>query len=364
MLANLNSNQLEYLTTTNRDHRLDLLIEPASDPTSGLTPAGFETADACRGEDRRRARGLRGVRPKRGVGLPDGDAAGLADLLDSIADPSRTKPLQPCLASAVSMRGRRVGVLGAVLELVGDHPELETAWVTATHPTLRFDHRENWSEVVGKARKRFEEHLEACDAMTAPGFLIAHLAGHFDPRVERFRLQFRGIAGGDKLARLRELKNRIQSNERPSSDLRLASYPIGNLPRQIAGIMPSFLTELVISPDDKVTDIQRMSEPYHSIYLMWLSQRSLAELWVASGVFYLNGRLAISVCGETGVARTAPAPAIQQGPASARRHHQRSKKRNNISPSPEIADPAGATNNRSGNNAMVPASSSSRSNYR
>jgi hypothetical protein len=193
---------------------------------------------------------------------------------------------------------------------------------------------------------------------------MAHLTGHFDPRVGRFRLQFRGIAGGDKLTRIQEPRNRTQDNERPPCDLRFATHPIWNLPRQIAGIMPSFLAELVISPDGKITGIQRLSEPYHSIYLIWLSQRSLADLWVASGVFYLNGRLALSVCGELGVARTAPAPAIQQGPASARRHHQRAKKRDNISPSPDITDPARATNNRSGNNAMVPASRSSWSNDR
>src|SRR6266508_1198064 len=101
MLANLNSSQLEYLTTTSRDHRLDVLIEPTADPTNGVTPVGFETADACRGEDRLRARALRALKPKLRAGVPDGDAAGLADLLDSIADPSRTQPLRPCLASAV-----------------------------------------------------------------------------------------------------------------------------------------------------------------------------------------------------------------------------------------------------------------------
>jgi len=68
------------------------------------------------------------------------------------------------------------------------------------------------------------------------------------------------------------------------------------LPRQISGIMPNFLPEVVVSSGNKGTAIQRMSEPYHSIYLIWLSQRALADLWVASGLFYLNGRLAISEC--------------------------------------------------------------------
>jgi hypothetical protein len=296
MLANLTSNQLEFLTTTNQDRRLDVLLEPAGDPTIGLAQVGFETTDACLAEDRIRARAIRALKPKLRAAIPNCDAAGLADRLETIADPSRTKPLPQCLASAGYLRGRRIGVLGAILELVAEHPELDIAWISTTSLALRFDHRENWSEVIGKARKTVQHQMEVSGAMTAPGFLITYLTGYLDQRIGRFRLQFRGIAGGEKLKCIREPNTLTHNAERPQSGLKFTPHRIWDLPRQISGIMPNFLPEVVVSSGNKGTAIQRMSEPYHSIYLIWLSQRALADLWVASGLFYLNGRLAISEC--------------------------------------------------------------------
>jgi hypothetical protein len=59
MLANLTSNQLEFLTTINQDRRLDVLLKPAGDLVIGSAQIGFETIDACLAEDRNRARALR-----------------------------------------------------------------------------------------------------------------------------------------------------------------------------------------------------------------------------------------------------------------------------------------------------------------
>jgi len=271
MLANLTSNQLEFLTTTNQDRRLDVLLEPAGDPTIGLAQVGFETADACLAEDRNRARALRGLKPKLQASIPGCDAAGLASRLDTIADPRRTIPSPPCLASAVYMRGRRLGLLGAVLELVAENPELDVAWITAHYPSLRFDQTENWSKVVSEANTRLDRELEVSGATAAAGFVIAFLTGHFDPRTEKFHLQYRGLAAGDKLKSRRKPSPVVPGN-RPHRGMTISVHQISNLSLQISRMLPSFVRERVPSPAGTTTTEKRMREPHHTIYLAWLAQ--------------------------------------------------------------------------------------------
>ena len=301
MFANLTANQLGFLTTTNRDRRLEILLEPSGDPATGLRQAGFETVDACLAEDRIRADGLRKLKSK--PWAVDCNLTELANLLDAIADRDRSGPMQPCLASAIYMRHRRIGILGAILELATAHPEIQMAWITTRDPTLCFHPTHTWSGVLGEARRRLSRQMEICGATTAPGFLMAYLTGYLRPHSGRFQLEFRGIAGGDKLKYLYTPNPATQSHERPYTDLKVNVHHIADLPRQLVGVMPNFLPELKLSRAGGVAGTKRMSEPGHSIYLTWLNRYNLADMWVMSGVVYQRRRLAISRCYEKPVTR-------------------------------------------------------------
>jgi hypothetical protein len=101
-----------------------------ADEHIGLNPPGFKTIDACRTEDRNRDRALRALAETRWSGTRRkaarsqkcgallGDPLELATLLETIADPTLPPPIRGCMASALYMRHRRIGVLGAIYQLV------------------------------------------------------------------------------------------------------------------------------------------------------------------------------------------------------------------------------------------------------
>jgi hypothetical protein len=80
----------------------------------------------------------------------------------------------------------------------------------------------------------------------------------------------------------------------PYSDTIFRRYEIKDPPHQIAGMMPNFFVEPILSPRGNLVGTRRMDEPYHSIYLLWLSRYSLADMWVVSGASYLPGRFALT----------------------------------------------------------------------
>src|SRR5205823_12432700 len=132
--------------------------------------------------------------------------------------------------------------------------------------------------IVAEARTRLHRHLQATRASSMTGFLIAFLDGQWIPEHERFHLEYRGLVLGDKLEALRQPLR----NTRPNADggLNLTTHPIADLQREIPKMMPSDLRERVTPATSKSPNVNRMREPYHSMYLMWLARRRLADLIV------------------------------------------------------------------------------------
>ncbi len=324
MLTKLTTAELEFLGTRNQDRRLDLLVRPSRDATTGVALASFESIEACQAEDRYWAAALSEFDCSALPSVPECEAGELAALLDSIADPNRTTPTQSCLASSLYLRDRRIGILGATLDLVHAHPELDCAWVSAHHPCLCFDQHENWSGVIGEARTRLHRQLEVSGATTAPGFLIGFLNGNFDPRTEKFRLEYRGIAAGDKLKSLRQPQP-VVPNRRPLRGMRIDVHEITDLPMQISRMLPHSARERVPSVIDGGVPAKRMRQPYHTIYLIWLAGYRLADLTVIDGAFYWNGGLRMRECYEEAAFQPphaavptlfAPVPKAQRVPRS------------------------------------------------
>jgi hypothetical protein len=156
MTFSLTSEQLEFLGPRLRQDKVEVR---------------FESVEACQHEDRRRAAALREI--DEGLlstflgdnddeWLFERDSDELATLLDQIAAPNRRLPAPPCLASSLYLRDRRIGVFGAVLELLAAHPELDRAWFTGRHPTLSFRANGRGSQVIAEAQSRLQHHLKLC----------------------------------------------------------------------------------------------------------------------------------------------------------------------------------------------------------
>src|SRR4051812_14933985 len=171
MLEALTVNQLGFVTPKNDKHRLDMLLQAGRNPAASLTPGVFETLCACAIEDERRARALIKLKASVLKSISGADAATHSGLLEIFVAHVRhhadlcwlmersSKPAfqlpRPSLASATYMRDRRLGILGAILDLIADSANLEVAWITATDPSFCFDQKRNWSEIVATARERF-----------------------------------------------------------------------------------------------------------------------------------------------------------------------------------------------------------------
>ena len=294
--ATITTEQLDFLYPSRSDSRLETILRTTRDPMTGEFKDGFESIDACSIEDQNRACALRGLPRKLWPNIPSCDPQRLAGLLETIIDVRRSKPAPSCLASATYVRSRRIGVLGSILDLVRNSPEPDIAWLTAGDYNSRFDPKASWPSAIPGARMRFEHQLERSGALTAPGFLIAYLHGYFLPDVKAFQLQYRGIVGGQKLKCIREWGKLRRNGEVAPSQIKIAIHVVRDLVQQISGMMHNFLPAIERTATGDISSFKRMTEPYDSVYLIWLSQHSLADMLILNGAFYLDGRLVLAEC--------------------------------------------------------------------
>ncbi len=309
MAGSLTTEQLEFLGPRHPQHQAWVR---------------FETVEACQHEDKSRAAALRefdegllssAFGDNEDEWLFESSADELATLLENIADPDRKLPAPPCLASSVYMRNRRIGVLGATLELVAAHPDLDRAWFTARHPALQFraDGRGSWA--TAEALTRLHEQLQVLGVSSATGFLITFLHGHLDPEREQFHLEYRGLVLGDKLEALRQPAH--HTSLRPARRGLVTIHPITDLRQQLTRMMPNYLRERQAAALGNSPTINRMREPYHSMYLMWLARRRLADLIVVDGAFYWDGGLKLRECYAGNQAGALGSSALSNRPQSA-----------------------------------------------
>jgi hypothetical protein len=267
--------EFETLTVPGDQWRLDLLAD-ASRTTTNQKPFGFETMEACWAEDDRRAISLNLFPRELCEGIDGCNPAGTARLL---ADGMVHKWIQRCSASAAYMRDRRIALLGSVLKLTEDNPQRQIAFITVSHPAWYFNLRHNWS-YPRRLSEDFCDLLEGGNVLSASGFLVAVLSGRYDPAAQNIQLILRGICAGDKLSRFIDMETDCETVPRMFNwDV----HEIVHLPRQIRSMMPNRITELPERWKGR-KQIQRMREPYHSIYLMWLARSPFAQLVLSDGV--------------------------------------------------------------------------------
>jgi len=304
-MAYLSTAELEFVGPRDYIQRRGSALQPEARSQNELSPH-FETVEVCQREDRRRAAALRefdeGV-VSSSFGDNDDDwlfersADELATLLDQIADPDRTIPAPPCLASSVYLRGRQIGVFGAALEPLAAHPELDRAWFSGSHPALSFRANGRGVRVIAEARSRLHDHLQLSGTSSAPGFLLAFLNGHLIPELEQFHLHYRGLVLGDKLTALRQPSRPTPASPSPARQgLAIAIHPIADMGQQLTRVMPWYLRERSTAVPANAATLVRMREPYHSMYLLWLAKRDLADLLVVDGAFYWYGGLELRQC--------------------------------------------------------------------
>jgi len=292
--------QLEFLSSAR--FQPDKIVDLARNPSTGEIERSFESSEVCQAEDRQRASALRQMlvsaprrkgrshaakRPR----LP-GDPLTVANTLESIGDAGIRTPTPSCLASAVYMRYRRIGVLGAILDLLAEHPRLDAAWVSCDSTSFRFDQNKGWSEVAKLARDHLEHKLSVTGVYHAHGLLIGFFRGYYAPHLDQFQLRYGGMVAGAKVSCIQKVHARKTTSKSEGKDVYIRLHPLRDMRQRISGLLPNFLPQL--APSSK--GFSRMQEPAHTLYLLWLAQHRLADLSAIHGVFYWDGRLKIAEC--------------------------------------------------------------------
>ena len=274
-LQQLSSYEFQTLAIPGDAWRLDLLAE-ASKTESDRKPFSFESEQACWAEDDRRATALRLFPRDLYQGLADCNPTATADLL---AEGTVHKWLRPCAASAAYMRDRRLAFLGSILKLLDDHPQRDLAFVTITHPAWYFNLRYHWEYPSGVVEDVFD-FLEKGRVADADGLLIGVLTGRYCPAARNIQLVMRAICAGHKSKQFEKMD---PDDETVPRMFEWEFHHVVNLRAQLSAIMPNRIIEL---PEfwKGQKQVQRMRQPYHSIYLMWLARSSFARLIITDGV--------------------------------------------------------------------------------
>ncbi len=176
--------------------------EPGSEPT---LPPGFETEKAAREEDRTRTEGLRRARPLPGrttwlnIGprlhllerlpfpsqFPPRDPADFDRVqarLTLAGLPGSADPMSSSLASAVSMRTIRQGVIGAMLAAFKDLPDEALATATVINQRWVYSPATLNGVTAAGVKARFRADLNRIGLTKLPDPFIAILHGEFEPR--------------------------------------------------------------------------------------------------------------------------------------------------------------------------------------
>jgi hypothetical protein len=111
----------------------------------------------------------------------------------------------------------------------------------------------------------------------------------FRTSVDKFALRYRGIVAGEKLQHIRQSSGQHADKQEPTV---LKTYPVNDLARQLLTVMPTFLDDRTVHTAGALSAVG--AARYRTMYLLWLSQHSLADLWVINGAHYWDGRLRIN----------------------------------------------------------------------
>jgi hypothetical protein len=307
------SDILDRLPTPDRRYRLDrILKQPVDHDAEFVPPRTFETVQWCKSEDKRRADALRAAaRAELGDEVWLQMAVERDHAPDDLADDLEKhtgyiRPPLPSRASAIWTRELRLRFLGNTLQFLSEQTDPRASgWITVSR--IHWDledgvddleagiglSEDDWDNARFDVPRQFRALMRCSGVIDAPGFLIVCLHAVFTHH-KRIRLEFRGICGGEKLQRFRQIDGFIanQANRELIEDyvggsrfgpFIIASQVIKNLVPGLAAMMPNGVTHRIATRGNPVT-FKRPPEPSYSKYITWLHLMRNTPAVIMSGV--------------------------------------------------------------------------------
>lgn len=252
-------------------------------PSATRSWPGFETVADARKEDATRARLVEKWLRERGRSAPAWFKAEVLHLLEAISWlPSQGPELS--LASSRSMRWTRSTVINALLKAFAGYPDkklvtatvIKSTWILSPGELLRTDAK--------KVAHQFRVDLNAVGLTSMQGPFIAFMHGEFDPVSRRFALHWHVLTTRAKGERLKALRNNRRYTKTPSGAAPIVVKPVFDRLRQVSYLVKSFWPSRGIREVDgeirRDRQPQRIGEPFHTAYLVWLDRHRLLDLVV------------------------------------------------------------------------------------
>ena len=255
----------------------------------------FETEEASKKEDLRRASGLQRTIAK---GLLDPDEVSRARRLQSeLALAAKTGIVCDTLASAMAMRCLRIIIAGHLWKLMRSRCKYTTA--TVIPRSWEFTPEELAGVDPRSLMAAFRTALYKAGIQQVSGWLFAYLHGEYDPLAGVFRLHLH-IAMTKSMEPVLD-RLRLQPNYRstrylddgsPSPVFRrvwIRRKPLTSMPDPVTYVLQSFWPARPIYFDEdgkrhRLRQKGAIREPVHSLVLLWLDRWKVQDLTLMVGL--------------------------------------------------------------------------------
>ncbi len=257
----------------------------------------FESRDRAKAEDTLRVRligkSLHDRQPRKVKRLYyRRDAEALLNILQGNIDSDEP---QPTLASSLHMRELRTTVISALLQAVANDPDSDLRVVTVINVRWRFEPTELSAVSASTIKNQFRTHLQRAGILALPGFLVAFLHGEFEPTSGIFQLHFHLLTTERKAAALRKgLRGRWGYDVTATGGTPIKRQRVRDRPRQFSYLLKSYWPAKPVFIIDGVAKrarkANRLKDPYHTQYLVWLHAQSLPGMILVNKCTYRSER--------------------------------------------------------------------------
>lgn len=248
----------------------------------------FESEEAARLEDKRRAKSLKKAR----VHFSGKSAKKVKRLEKKLLSDEGPKSL----ASSRHMRDVRLRICGQLWKMfeMKQPKSLRFFTLIPRHWEIASGHLQNFCPE--RALRNFRRILNLYGANTAKGFFYAAIHGSFDPMSKKYQLHLHGLASGkmvDVLERLRQTTNLNSTKgdleaENVRQRISVSRKRIDNIPRTVSYTLktywPSRIGKAQANGQSVPTGKRRIPDPYHAEYLLWLDCQEAHNLILTIGL--------------------------------------------------------------------------------
>lgn len=270
----------------------------------GHTAGGsrFETEAAARAEDRLRAKLIASAGDSELFATEQA-----ADLAYRLNYDERDVEIPDTLASALRFRDHRIRAVGNLWRAIEAHPAHPLAFFTAIPNGWTVPAADLFAFDPVRRLASFKSDLYRSGATRADGYLWVSIHGEFDPVGELYQMHLHGLAAGglvevlDRLRKRPKYRSYRRRGDRVSQRIKISRQPLSESPadrvRRLTYLLQSWWPSKAIWAGAggrmRSRKRQRIPEPFHTQYLLWLDRNRLSDMTLLVGMSVQRDELVV-----------------------------------------------------------------------